>query len=205
MADVAMGSAHGGADVAKGSADGGAAVAKGSDDAGMIKRRRLELDDMSTEADVVLRWVVLMAEPMSRRVVLMAAPRSRSRDELQDFVCLSPGMWPIGARFRDELQDFVCLSPGMCIEYRLRQFQRYPSLRNPSGVGADCLTEEVVIGTAGSDGRDHNGVALKNWSSQAQGRRPSDDSANSKPYLAWLATSAECARPRRMPGVSLLV
>ena len=117
---------------------------------------------------------------------------------------------PTGARFRDELQDFACLSPGMCIEYRLRKFQRHPPLRIPSSVGADCLTEKIVIGTAMRVGEDRWTRPQAVSSSRIVSRK---HTAGDKPVSAptanatlhgYKATNAGCARMRRLPNVSLM-
>ena len=50
-----------------------------------------------------------------------------------------------------------------------------------------------------------SGVALKNWSSQAHGRRPSGVSANSKPYLAWLQGYVRRVREAAEAAESLAV
>ena len=48
-----------------------------------------------------------------------------------------------GRGFRDEVADFVCLSPGMVIVYRLKHY--YAWMR---GEAKKVLTERNVIGTA---------------------------------------------------------
>lgn len=74
-----------------------------------------------------------------------------------------------GERFRQDVEDFVCLSPYMCIEYKLRQFHRYNLQR-----GRPELTEEAVIGTAmrvvsGDVDPDASGVRTTEFPRQGEG------------------------------------